>query len=165
MISTGSWIRWAFKLGAPSQKSYRQSYSFLFLDTFLTQFSYIFDPTVSVFSSSFPSNDWSLATFTSKGVDSCLLFRLYFFFMGTGLQRTNYSGNMTISDNSYTFTVAQTYTVNLCHIHFDLIEMKTNRFNSHSMKHVNHIFCSDISRCPTCVGTATQTTDRRIYCP
>ena len=57
MISTGSWIRWAFKLGAPSQKSYRQSYSFLFLDTFLTKFSYIFDPTVSVFSSSFPSND------------------------------------------------------------------------------------------------------------
>ena len=57
MISTGSWIRWAFKLGAPSQNSYRQSYSLLFLDTFLTQFSYIFDPTVSVFSSSFPSND------------------------------------------------------------------------------------------------------------
>ena len=38
MISTGSWIRWAFKLGAPSQKSYRQSYSFLFLDTLVYLF-------------------------------------------------------------------------------------------------------------------------------
>lgn len=43
--------------------------------------------------------------------------------------------------------------------------MKPYRFDSHSMQHVNHIFCSDITGCPACVGTATQTTNRCIYCP
>ena len=57
IFSTGSRIRWAFKHGALSQQSYRQSSSFLFLDSFLTQFSYIFDPTVWVFISSFPLNN------------------------------------------------------------------------------------------------------------